>query len=175
VILNNVSGEALLSARVIDNAGGTGVAGRDAQVQISSERTRIALGDLEFERGHEYYVELYQLAGSGITANASVIANEQWDDPLPQAVDGKYDHTSYYRNLTSNNEGQRQPYNEETPERPGAPGKRPAMLNGPDEVVQGLLHIASSTGWPQRARSVMLNGLPSLWLEDEHGTGTAIQ
>lgn len=81
MILNNVSGEALLSARVIDNAGGTGISGRERQTQVSADRPRIGLGDLEFENGHECYVELYQLAGSGITANASVIASEQWDDP----------------------------------------------------------------------------------------------
>ncbi|HQY23487.1 MAG TPA: DUF2298 domain-containing protein [Thermoflexales bacterium] len=134
VILNNVSGEALLSTRVIDNAGGTGISGREAQIQVSADRPRIALGDLAFESGHEYYVELYQLAGSGITANASVIANEQWDDPLPQAVDGKYGFNSYYNKLTTSNDGQMQPYNEDTPDTPGSPGKLSQMLNWLDEA-----------------------------------------
>jgi len=57
-------------------------------------------------------------------------------------------------------------------------GKRPAalrVLNSAEEVAQLILHIASTKGGMRSMKSIVLNGVPSLWFVDGQGYESAMQ
>jgi len=57
-------------------------------------------------------------------------------------------------------------------------GKRPAalrVLNSAEEVAQLILHIASAKGGMRSMKSIVLNGVPSLWFVDGQGYESAMQ
>ncbi|MBX7212597.1 MAG: glycosyltransferase family 39 protein [Thermoflexales bacterium] len=147
VTFNHVSGEALVAHRIVDNRDGGGEISLNVQTTLNRDNPSLALGDLTIQPGHEYYVEVYQLGGPGLSARASVVANEQWDDPLPQAVDNQYGFSTHYLKLSSSNDGQMQPYNEDVPPMPGQPGKLAdleAWLDEADYIVLSSNRIYAS-------------------------------
>ncbi|HOU12472.1 MAG TPA: DUF2298 domain-containing protein [Anaerolineae bacterium] len=81
------------------------------------------------EAGKAVYLEITLLDGEIIKLQTSVIANEHWDDALPQRVDGKDAFGNWYRSLSSNPpNGQMDNYNNDTPE------KRQSLFDWLDEA-----------------------------------------
>ncbi|MFN2284802.1 MAG: DUF2298 domain-containing protein [Anaerolineae bacterium] len=81
------------------------------------------------EGGKQVYLGITLLEGEMIRLQTSVIANEHWDDALPQRIDGKDAFGNWYRGLTSSlPDGQMHVYDNDTPE------KRTALFNWLDET-----------------------------------------
>jgi YYY domain-containing protein len=79
--------------------------------------------------GRQVYLGLTLLEGETIRLQTSVIANEHWDDALPQRMDGKDAFGNWYRSLASNPpDGQMNNYDNDTLE------KRTALFNWLDEA-----------------------------------------
>ncbi|MEJ5308690.1 MAG: DUF2298 domain-containing protein [Anaerolineae bacterium] len=53
------------------------------------------------EAGKPVYLSITLLEGEMIRLHTSVIANEHWDDPLPQRIDGKDAYGNWYRGLSA--------------------------------------------------------------------------
>lgn len=83
---------------------------------------------LILEAGQQIYLEVTLLEGEAIRLQTSVIANEHWDDALPQNMDGKNAFGNWYRGLSSSSSGQMTNYDNDTPE------KRAALFNWLDEA-----------------------------------------
>ena len=124
--LNHVSGQGEMQVRLA-SADGTIVLQR-AQLAVDSTHTLIPLGSLAVLSSQPYRLEFQAMTGSGITARTSVVANEHWDDAVPQPIDGKDPYGSYYNGLSTSSDGQIQNYNEDTPD------KLPQLLNWLDEA-----------------------------------------
>lgn len=129
VRLNHLDGEGVVTARVLDLLTDTLLA--EAQATVSGSQPVIAFDGLELQRGRDYFVELQLAPARGgrreITARASVIGNEQWDDPLPAPGEGRASGL-FYNGLTTSNSGLMQPYDEDSPD------KLPALLDWLDET-----------------------------------------
>ena len=78
--------------------------------------------------GQQVYLTLDLLAGAPVRLQTSVIANEHWDDALPQRIDGKDAFGNWYRSLSSSPRGQMNNYDNDTP------GKRQALFDWLDEA-----------------------------------------
>ncbi len=79
--------------------------------------------------GRQVYLSITLLEGETIRLQTSVIANEHWDDALPQRMDGKDAFGNWYRSLASNPpDGQMNNYDNDTPE------KRKALFDWLDEA-----------------------------------------
>ena len=81
------------------------------------------------EKGKQVYLGITLLEGEMIRLQTSVIANEHWDDALPQRIDGKDAFGNWYRGLASSpSDGQMHIYDDDTPE------KRAALFDWLDEA-----------------------------------------
>ncbi|MBN1877156.1 MAG: glycosyltransferase family 39 protein [Anaerolineae bacterium] len=81
------------------------------------------------EAGKQVYLSVTLLEGETIKLQTSVIANEHWDDALPQRMDGKDAFGNWYRSLASNPpDGQMNNYDNDTPD------KRAALFDWLDEA-----------------------------------------
>ncbi len=83
---------------------------------------------LLLEAGRTYYFAVTLLGGEFVKLHTSIIANEHWDDALPQRIDGKDAFGNWYRSLSSSNGGQMNNYDEDTLE------KRESLFNWLDEA-----------------------------------------
>lgn len=83
---------------------------------------------VHLEAGKPTYFAVTILAGAPVKLRTSVIANEHWDDALPQRIDGKDAFGSWYRSLHSSPGGQMNNYDNDTPE------KREALFDWLDEA-----------------------------------------
>ncbi len=84
---------------------------------------------VHLEAGKTVYLSITLLDGEMVKLQTSVIANEHWDDALPQRMDGKDAFGNWYRSLSSNPpNGQMDNYNNDTPE------KRQALFDWLDEA-----------------------------------------
>ena len=83
---------------------------------------------VHLEAGQQVYLTLDLLEGPPVRLQTSVIANEHWDDALPQRIDGMDPFGKRYRGLRSNPGGQMSNYDNDTPE------KRQALFDWLDEA-----------------------------------------
>ncbi|HOT90513.1 MAG TPA: DUF2298 domain-containing protein [Anaerolineae bacterium] len=86
---------------------------------------------LPLEAGKTYYLAITLLSGEFVKLHTSAIANEHWDDGLPQRIDGKDAFGNWYRGLTSDSslpDGLMHLYDEDTVE------KRNALFDWLDEA-----------------------------------------
>ena len=74
----------------------------------SGQSYTLGFSPASLDAGREYYLISSVVAGGQVTAHASTIATEAWDDALPLSVDGQAG-SSIYDNI------QMQPYAEDTP------------------------------------------------------------
>ncbi len=65
--------------------------------------------------GKTFYLEITLLDGADVKLHTSVIANEHWDDALPQRIDGKDAFGNWYRSLSTSEGGQMNNYDNDTP------------------------------------------------------------
>ncbi len=124
--LNHVQGDGLLEVRLTTPDGG--VLLQTAQLQVDANHTVIPVGSGKLLTNEEYGLTFQLQSGSGVTARTNVVANEHWDDAVPQPVDGKDPYGNYYTGLKSSSDGQIQNYAEDIPE------KQPNVLNWLDEA-----------------------------------------
>ncbi|MFN3704467.1 MAG: DUF2298 domain-containing protein [Thermoflexales bacterium] len=113
--LNHLTGSALVEARLREMASGETVG--LARGQVNAEQPHLFFGAVRLAPQQRYFVELTALSGGPLRARTSVIANEHWDDALPQRLDGRDPFGSYYRGLSASSDGQMQNYNDDTPEK----------------------------------------------------------
>jgi len=59
------------------------------------------LSPVDVEAGRTVYLEVTLVEGDAIRLQTSVLANEHWDDALPQRIDGKDAYGNWYRGLSS--------------------------------------------------------------------------
>lgn len=78
--------------------------------------------------GQQVYLTLNLLEGSPVRLHTSIIANEHWDDALPQRLNGKDAFGSWYRGLSSSSDGSMHNYDNDTP------GKRQELLDWLDDA-----------------------------------------
>ena len=86
---------------------------------------------ISLEAGQMAYLEITLLEGDTIRLQTSVIANEHWDDALPQRIDGKDAYGNWYRGLSSpfsQPDGLMHIYDNDIPE------KRAALFDWLDEA-----------------------------------------
>ncbi len=124
--LNHVEGTGEVSARVFEFESGTTL--QTVQQPTNKDQSTFVFDQVTLRPDVEYVVEFQLLQGNALTARTSVVANEHWDDAVPQPLDGKDPYGSYYRGLKSSGDGQIQNYNNENEE------KRAAMLSWLDEA-----------------------------------------
>ena len=93
---------------------------------ISADNPVVSFAGITWDK--PYLAEFEMLTGDSLTARASVVANEHWDDAVPRNLDGKDAYGAYYFGLSSSTDGQIQNYAEEDP------GKLPQMLDWLDEA-----------------------------------------
>lgn len=128
VTLNKIQGLGLVQARVIDTNGQTVLGSGKTSIDASHTVIQIDLGQTVLHAETQYFVELSLLSGQTVSSHTSTVANEAWDDAVPQPIDGKDAYGAYYNGLTSSSDGQMQNYNEDDP------SKLPQMLNWLDEA-----------------------------------------
>jgi YYY domain-containing protein len=126
VTLNQVQGSGRVRVQLMENDGQTPI--KIAQGIVDSTHTTINLGNTQLLSGTQYILELMLTTGQNVSSRTSIVANEHWDDALPQNGDGKDAFGSYYSGLTSSSDGQIQNYNEDEP------NKLPQVLNWLDEA-----------------------------------------
>lgn len=126
VELNHVLGAGDVQLRLIASDDNSVL--QRAQVSVDPMHTLIPVGALTIRSSQRYKLEFQLLSGAGVTARTSVVANEHWDDAVPQPIDGKDPYGSYYNGLSSSRDGQIQNYNEDEP------AKLPQVLNWLDEA-----------------------------------------
>ncbi|MCL5999834.1 MAG: DUF2298 domain-containing protein [Chloroflexi bacterium] len=126
IILNNMLGGGQMRARLLADDGATELT--SIGLEISPDSTTIPFRNLSLQPNTTYFIELTLLDGATLTARTSTVANEHWDDAVPQPVDGKDAYGSYYNGLKSSEDGQIQNYAEDTPD------KLPRVLNWLDEA-----------------------------------------
>ncbi len=113
--LNYVQGSALIEARLLEMTNGETVG--IARSAISADQPHLRFTSLKLDPQQGYFLELRALSGGPVIARTSVIANEHWDDALPQRLEGRDPFGSYYRGLSSSSDGQMQNYNDDTPQK----------------------------------------------------------
>ena len=123
---NHVQGSGQVRVRLLQNDGQTPI--RITQGILDATHATINLGNTELHGGTQYVVELMLIKGQNVSSRTSIVANEHWDDALPQNGDGKDAFGAYYSGLTSSSDGQIQNYNEDDP------NKLPQVLNWLDEA-----------------------------------------
>lgn len=126
VTLNHVQGSGQVRVRLMENDGQTPL--RITQGIVDSTHTTITLGTTQLHSQTQYVIELMLIKGQNVSSRTSIVANEHWDDALPQNGNGKDAFGAYYSGLTSSSDGQIQNYNEDEP------NKLPQVLNWLDEA-----------------------------------------
>jgi YYY domain-containing protein len=128
------SGDRRLRLAVLTDPNGTDVlAETTVDFTILSSGTHVVESPLTdavtLPAGKQVYLALTLLEGDTIRLQTSVIANEHWDDTLPQRLDGKDAFGNWYRGLSSNPpSGQMHIYDNDSAE------KRLALFNWLDEA-----------------------------------------
>ncbi len=112
---NYLQGSALVQAWLVDMLDGNEV-GR-AQSTLNATQPVLTFSEALLQPGRDYWVQLRLLAGETLSARTSVVANEHWDDAVPQPLDGRNPYGDYYRGLSTSSDGQMQNYNDDTPEK----------------------------------------------------------
>jgi YYY domain-containing protein len=74
----------------------------------------IAIPPVDAQAEQPIYLHIHLLEGGPMRFDTSVIANEHWDDSLPQRVDGKDPFSNWYRGLSTTTDGKMALYNEDT-------------------------------------------------------------
>ena len=126
VEFNHLSGDGLLSVHLTTPDGVTLL--QTGHLQVDQNHTVVPVGTFTLLTKEEYALTFQLESGSGITARTSVVANEHWDDAVPQPIDGKDPYGNYYTGLKSSSDGQIQNYAEDTPD------KQPNVMNWLDEA-----------------------------------------
>ena len=126
VTLNHVQGSGQVRVRLMENDGQTPL--RITQGIVDTTHTTITLGTTQLHSQIQYVIELMLIKGQNVSSRTSIVANEHWDDALPQNGAGKDAFGAYYSGLTSSSDGQIQNYNEDEP------NKLPQVLNWLDEA-----------------------------------------
>jgi YYY domain-containing protein len=101
---------------------------RTAQQYIDPQHPAIQMGSMNLQPDSPYLIRLEAQDGALIRARTSSVANEHWDDAVPQPIDGKDAYGGYYNGLTSSSDGQIQNYAEDDPD------KLPKVLSWLDEA-----------------------------------------
>jgi YYY domain-containing protein len=126
VTLNHIQGAGEVEARLARMSDGETV--QTVRQLMGVARPAINFDQAEIDPNEEYFVELALLSGDFLTARTSIVANEHWDDALPQPLEGRDPFGGFYRGLSSSSDGQMQNYNDDTLE------KRNELLNWLDEA-----------------------------------------
>ncbi|HEY3290004.1 MAG TPA: DUF2298 domain-containing protein, partial [Anaerolineae bacterium] len=124
--LNHVQGDGDVDVKLTTPDGATVLQATHALVD--NTHTVIPVGFVNLSTQEVYALSLHLQSGAGVHARTNVVANEHWDDAVPQPVDGKDPYGSYYTGLKSSSDGQIQNYAEDIPE------KLPNVLNWLDEA-----------------------------------------
>ncbi len=126
VTLNHIKGAGEVEARLAKMS--TNETLQTVRQLMGDARPTINFDQATLDPAEEYFVELSLISGDYLTARTSIVANEHWDDALPQPLDGRDPFGGFYRGLSSSSDGQMQNYNDDTPE------KLNDMLNWLDEA-----------------------------------------
>ncbi|MCS6773797.1 MAG: DUF2298 domain-containing protein, partial [Thermoflexales bacterium] len=110
--LNYLQGSGEVEARLIEAATNQTVA--QARQRLSPSQPALTFDKAQLQLDHDYFLELRLLSGGPLFARTSVVANEHWDDAVPQPLDGRNLYGEYYRGLSTSSDGQMQNYNDDT-------------------------------------------------------------
>ncbi|MDW8054064.1 MAG: DUF2298 domain-containing protein [Anaerolineae bacterium] len=113
--LNYLEGRGVVDVEIFDVLTNKLIA--RARAIVDSEQPVLNLADASLYPSHDYLVSLRLVEGGPLSARTSVIANEHWDDAVPQPLDGRNPYSDYYRGLSTSSDGQMQNYNDDTPEK----------------------------------------------------------
>ncbi|MCD6286913.1 MAG: DUF2298 domain-containing protein, partial [Anaerolineae bacterium] len=142
---NGVNGDRIVRAAVGDGitSSSVDIPGLDSVVLSMQFHTPIGL-----EEGEIIPLELALVDGPAVSVNASVVANEHWDDPLPLRMEGRDAFFNWYQGLSSSSSGQLNNYDDDTVQ------KRVSLFNWLDEadviVLSSNRLYASIPRLPQR-------------------------